>query len=136
MSITAINPDAISEYSLISDTGEDKTIFQLGTIDSFVRAYVDDTHLNIKKEDGSFDDVAIHHKYLEFVKFGLKGWKNFKDASGQDIQFKSEEVSLPRLGKRAVASDESLKCLDLKWIIELGLEIIAHNSLSKADSKN
>ena len=136
MAIIAINPSAVNEYSLLSDTGQDKTVFQLGTIDSFVRAYIDDAHLNIKKEDGSFDDVLINHKFLEFVKFGLKGWKNLKDEAGQEVQFKSEELSLPRLGSRVVASDESLKYLDLKWIIELGLEIIAHNSLSKEESKN
>jgi hypothetical protein len=136
MALIAINPDAVFEYSLVSDKGDDKTVFQLGTVDSFVRAYIDDSHLNIRKQDGEYDDVAVHHKYLEFVRFGLKGWKNFKDASGQEIPFQTEEFNVPRIGKRTIVSDASMKHLDLKWVIELGLSIITNNSLSKDESKN
>lgn len=134
--ITAINKDAIFDYSLIEDLVEEKTIFQLGVIDAFARAYIDDTHTIVKKEDGSIDDISITNKYIQFVKFGLRGWKNFKDSEGKEVIFQTEEKLFPHIGKRIIVTDECISKLDLRWIVEIGLEIINHNKLSIAESKN
>jgi len=134
--IVAINSESTFDYSLISDTGDNKTIFKLGVIDAFVRAFIDDTHTSIKKEDGSMDDIAISDKYVQFVKFGLRGWDNFKDSNGNEILFQTEEKVFPRIGKRTIVSDNCLAKLDLQWIIELGLQIVIHNKLSESESKN
>src|SRR5690348_12318379 len=131
--VVAVNPDFTFDYSLRGDASPEKTTFILGVVDSFARAHIDDTHSLVKQDDGTIESMAIANKYIGFVKFGLKGWKNFKDADGKDVEFKTEEVSFP-WGKRTVVSDESIKKLDLSWIIELGLEILVHNKLSGTDS--
>lgn len=136
--IVAINPEVVHDYSLALDDGEQKTIFKLGVIDSFTRAYIDDKYSIRKTIDGKVDleDVNVHAKYLEFVRFGLRGWVNFKDGLGQDIPFETVEVNLPNIGKRTVASDSSLKRLTLGWIVELGVEILSHNQISQEELKN
>jgi hypothetical protein len=134
--LIAINPNITKLYSLTEDTaGEEKTVFTLGVLDSLTRAYIDDKHLEITK-DLSVNDTAIHDKYVDFVRFGLRGWTFFKDKDGQEIKCETQEVTIPRLGKRTVISDASLQQLDLKWIVELGLEIILINRISKEESKN
>ena len=135
MALIAINPEHVFEYSLEQDKSEDKTIFILGVIDSLTRAYIDDVN-SIKSEDGTVSDSAVHNKYIQFVKFGLRGWRNLKDKDGKEIEFKTVEQTFSRLGKRTVVSDESIKALDLLWIIELGLHIVAHNKLSRDEIKN
>ena len=141
MTIIAINPNKTINYSLITDTDEDKVIFHLGVIDSLVRSYIDDTHLEVRrayedKQDVKFEDVALHDKYLNFVRFGLKGWDNFKDASGAIVPFKTVETTFPRLGKRTVVSDESLIMLELTYLIELGIRIVNINTVKAEDVKN
>ena len=136
MSLIPINCEAIHDYSLNSDEGPDKTIFKIGVLDSFVRAYIDDSHSTFKKDTESlFDDVGIHDKYLQFVRFGLKGWSNFKDSEGKDVPFEITEIDVPRIGKRKVVSDESMKKLDLKWTIEIGLEVVSSNQLKELEAK-
>jgi hypothetical protein len=111
--LVAINSDSVIEYSLVSDTSDNKTVFQIGTLDAFTRAYLDDSHTVIKRESGDYEDTSVHNKYIQIVKHGLRGWKNFNDAQGNAVEFKTEEVNIPRLGKRTVATDQTIKNLDL-----------------------
>lgn len=137
MALIAIDPEATIDYSLLSDTGPDKTVFKLGTIDAFVRAYLDDTHINIRKGDTvDINDVAFNHKLLEIVRFGLKGWTNFKDADGKDVPFVTEDIAVPNVGRRMAVSEDSMKHLSFSWVIELAVKINDHNSLKEADLKN
>jgi hypothetical protein len=136
--LKAINPNYTENYSLREDEGDDKTVFTVGLIDSITRAFIDDKHLEMRDADGqtSFNDVALHDKYLAFVRFGLKGWSNFKDAEGNDVPFMTEEVNFPRLGKRTVVSDEGLKRLELTAIVELGMKITSLNSTTSVEKKS
>lgn len=131
MSLIAISPDAVVDYSLVQDTSEDKTIFKIGQIDSITRAYIDDQHYSFK----DLSDTQIHTKFLDVVRFGLKGWSNFKDKDGFEVEFKTEEKIYPILGKRIIVSDESIKRLSLNSIVELGFKIISENTFSDQDKK-
>lgn len=136
MALVAINPSVEFEYSLINDIAEPKTVFKLGVLDIFTRAFLDDTHLGINRDDESLSDVAIRDKYLQFIRFGLRGWSNFKDEHGNEVEFTTEEVAFPRIGKRRVVSDASLNRIDSSWVPELVLQILTHNSLRAAELKN
>jgi len=131
MGLIALSTDVVREYSIKEDTSEDKTIFLLGGIDSITRAYIDDKHM----AQGSWDSIDIHDKFIDFVRFGLKGWRNFKDSSGNDVPFQAEEKTLPRLGKVTLASEASLKLLDLLWIVQLGNQVIENSALTDQDKK-
>ena len=115
MGIIAINPNRVVPYSLLTDNGDTKTVFHLGVIDSLSRAYLDDQHLELRKKDNDnkLEDIAIHDKYVWFVRFGLRGWENFKDENGADVPFETEEITIPRLGKKTVVKEECMKRLDL-----------------------
>ena len=130
MALIALSTDVTKNYSLNSDTAEEKTIFLLSGIDSITRAYIDDEH-----SGRDWETIAVHDKYINFVRFGLKGWTCFKNAEGIDVEFKTEEKVFPRIGKRVVATDETLKHLQLTWIVELGIEIVSNSTLSAEDKK-
>jgi len=140
MAFIAIDTSYVSDYSLLQDT-EKSVVFQLGVLDSILRAYLDDTHQLIKRngddaKDSEIENTALHDKFIQFVKFGLKGWKGLKDKNGNDIEFKTEEVTVPRVGKRQAVTDACINMLDLTWIIELGLKIITNNTVVERDIKN
>lgn len=132
--IRAFNKDYVEEYSLKDDT-EPKTIFTIGVLNAFVRAHIDDAHYSVDPVT-NINDTRISDKYIDFVRFGLRGWSNFKDASGKDIEFKTEEKIINGLGKVQVVSDDCLNKLQLKELIELGFRIVTMNSVSEQDAKN
>ncbi len=134
--IIATDISEIQEYSLREDSADNKTIFQLGVIPSNVRAYIDDTHSIYKKETEEIDNSGLNDKFYQFAKFGLKGWTNFKDKNGKDVEFMTIEQTLPRIGKRIVVSEECLSKLTLDWIVELGVQIIIGNKLMEEEKKS
>ena len=139
MAIIAININKVVPFSLLSDSGDNKTVFNLGVIDSLTRSYIDDQHLELRKKDNGdpkLEDIAIHDKYVQFVRFGLRGWENFKDAEGKDVPFETVEVVIPRLGKKTVVSEDCLKKLELMNIVELGIQILNINHVKAEDQKN
>ena len=134
----AVDPDEVRDYSLTKDTGESKVVFQLGVLDSLLRAYIDDKYYEVTKEDESvrLTDVQIHAKFVDFVRFGLRGWKNFRDRQGKEVEFAVEEIDVPGVGKRARVKDESLKRLTLGNILELGGQILAMSRVSNQEAKS
>lgn len=137
MALIATDTSQIRDYSLIQEKDStDKTIFQIGVLDVEVRAYLDDSFSIYNADKTGIDDVSLHRKYLEFVRFGLKGWSNFKDTKGLVQEFKTVEINVPRAGKRTVVSPESMNKLKLSWCIELGMEIARSSTFTEQDSKN
>lgn len=139
MPLFAIDSDATWEYSLLEErSAENPTIFVLGSLDTFTRAYIDDLHLTLKRNGSPTPEIHDHHlhqKYIQFVKFGLKDWRNFLDKEGKEIPLETEEIIIPGVGRRTVVSDKCLKKLLLPWIVELGYEIVSHNRISEEEKK-
>jgi hypothetical protein len=125
----------IKEYSLREDTYDNKTIFQLGQLNIATRAYLDDVYA-VEDKDNVINTIKLTEKYVEFVRFGLKGWTNFVDKNKVTVEFKTVEKVYPNLGKVTIVSDESLNKLTLYQVIELGGQIIRGNKLTEADLKN
>ncbi len=134
--VIAIDINAIKEYSLKDDISDNKTIFLIGQIDSITRSYVDDENAlyDFKDKDEPVK-TKFNTKLIDIIRFGVKGWKNFKDVAGFDVEFKTEEKTFPIIGKRTVMSDESISRIPSKYILELSIEIITNNTLTEEDKK-
>ena len=122
--LIAFDDKVTRDYTITSDT-EPKTIFKLGTFDTFMRAKVE---AGLSKVQDNPDDMTFW--LIQIVKFGLKGWDNL------NVPFTSEEMQIPGVGKRIVASDAAILSLKLEWINELATEIIKDNLLQGKELKN
>lgn len=69
------------------------------------------------------------------VQFGLKGWKNFKNAKGEEILFRSKKEFL--YGEdRLVVDQEVLKVIPTPILTALGWEIANKQRLGEDEKKN
>jgi len=66
--------------------------------------------------------------YFDFVRYGTLGHKDFKASNGQEIPFVKDGEAV---------SEETLDHYDLNgFILKLGTEVMAFNTLSEAERKN
>lgn len=109
--------------------------FVLGAIDVFVNTAIFDKSLKFSSNDGGdVAQVMLNEMNLEMVRFGLKGWRNFKGVDGNDTPFQVSNRTV--LGKTyQVVSDDCLQMLGIELIRELAGEIRKFNSLSKEEAK-
>lgn len=132
--VIPFNADASKNFSLKADTGENKTIFNIGFLDAHESAFLDRefTKLEVKANNGEYlPDVKIDisGKQLETVRLKLKGWSNFGDAR---CEFIEKQYTF---GKRKVLSDSSLNAVK-PYIPELANEIMAISVMSGEQEKN
>lgn len=126
--------DAVSQYSLIDDKDDPKSIFLLGFLDASEAAYLDEQFAKVElKGNGSEMQpeirVDISGKQLEAVRLKLKGAENFGG-----VKFEFTEKQYP-FGRRKVLSDASLNKVK-PFIAELGQRIIAQSAMTEAQEKN
>jgi hypothetical protein len=137
--VIAFDSTSVHDYSLKSDTDEVKTVFKIGTLDTPLRLYISDKVAKYsygKEGDKAEVEYNVNQMNLEAVRFGLRGWENFKDKAGQDVIFSTVSTAVPKLGNREGLSDFVLKKFHPDWITELGEEILRRNSISKEAEKN
>ena len=139
--IIALDINEVRPYTLESDTTEPKTVFQVGVLDGVLLSAIEDsqTQFGVSNtgDKGSPDiSVNLHGKNVEAVKFGLKGWENFKDKNGNDVLFTTQNYTVPRVGVRAGVSRDSLSRLNKDVIAELATEILKASSFDKEQEKN
>ena len=141
MAVRTFNLHSLETYSLKSDTVEPRTAFQLGPIDAPLMAALEDELMLYKKEhifrDGDTGVVLrLNQRYVEFVRFGVKGWEHLQDSTGKAVQFATQEYSVDRVGLRTGVKDELLKSFSLEDIAELAQRIQRLNKLSEDQEKN
>ncbi len=139
--VIAFDSSEVRDYSLKEDKGEQKTIFKIGTLDTPLRLYLNDKLAKYRVSDGGSNeqtevDINVNAMQLEAVRFGLRGWENFKDKAGQDVIFSTVSVAVPKIGNRDGVTDFLLKKLHPDWIAELGREILRQNEISEEVKKN
>jgi len=134
-----VNPDdPESPKNEVEKIEADATIFHLGALDVFLMGHIYDNASSLTGREGS-DEVGIHTRVqqtnLETVRFGLKGWENFKAADGSDLKYTTTKLN--KNGRSYVtASDEVLNALGVQLIQELAGKIKELSTVSKAQSKN
>lgn len=128
------NAEAISQYSLVGDKDEPKTVFLLGFLDASEAAYLDEqfSKVELKGSGGEMEpqiSVDISGKQLEAVRLKFKGADNF---GGTVFGFTEKQYPF---GRRKVLNDAGLNAIK-PFIAELGQKIIAQSSLSEEQEGN
>lgn len=137
--ITAIDVDAVRDYITKSDRAlpkEQQTVWKIGVIDSVTMARLDelDVEFNPDSEEAKVR-ANLMGRELDYVRYGLKGWENFKDKSGQEI--KPIMNTMSRAGEVfQIISDKTLKRIPPDVIRELALAIKGENKLKAYEIKN
>ena len=123
MGITGISLSETKDYVSNLDNIEPKTIWKLGVLDAEVFASLGELVNNPLK------------MMLEIVRFGLKGFENFKDANGNDVKFATISRNVGPYNYKVV-SDSVLKIIPSNIINELGSEILQMSKLGESEAKN
>lgn len=157
MALTALNAAATSNYVSDKDPGykksgkhsEDATVFELGSIDSYIQAHITSKATsyslptgmdveNMKDEEiekAMSVQIDVHTMAREAVKFCLKGWSNFLDHTGTPIKFKTKNIDLGGRQYSTVHPD-LLATMPPVLLLELYKEIENLSNLSGAQAKN
>ncbi|MFO1157275.1 MAG: hypothetical protein U1E60_00395 [Reyranellaceae bacterium] len=140
MAIKALTLSSVKLIESESDPAKgtaDATRFTIGAIDAFVSAYVFDRTLTFTETDAggiATAQVKMSEANLEAVRFGLRGWENFKDQSGNDVPFTTSDRIV--MGKKYVAvADDCLALLNQDLVRELAAAIRRINEVGPDDAK-
>lgn len=121
MALTGIDKDEVREFVSKYDTGEPKTIFELGVITQKDRLKL---FREFQGEDKNFDVVKMQEKSYELLKIGLKKIRNLYDKkSGKHKDY--TEIT-----------DDVLDMLPIGVIGELATEITQGNTIQEQEAKN
>lgn len=138
--VKAFDVTQTREYTLISDTGEDKTFFSLGVLDSQLHSFLIDKSRTFGISSSTGDsastvNVNVEMQNYDIVRFALKGWRSFKDKDGTDLKFVTVSHHTPFGRNYNVVSPV---CMDYvkPYIQELAREIIKDNTVTKEDEKS
>lgn len=133
MSIIGISKSEIQEH--ISDRDEFKTesegatVWILGSLDVNVRARIGDRAMVMEQgEEGTRFFVQGGTRTIDTVRFGLKGWRNFKDDKGNQFVFVTRILVIAG-EPYDVVTDECLGFIPPIVLNELAQKILEHNSL-------
>jgi len=124
--ITGIDVRLSQKYISKYDTSEPKTTWHLGVLSVHIFAYLGEKMLDSAKSMESMIDI---------VSFGLKGFENFKDKDGKDVEFTTKNTNI--CGKAyQVVSDNIISIIPVDIIVELGSKILEITKLSESQIKN
>lgn len=132
MAITGLskleNTEYISEKDPCKTEAEGATVFILGAIDKETLGALRDNMQILEMAEGK-NRVVMNTTsvYVKACRIGLRGWRNFKDANGKDIPYKTEEDTLFGKGYRVITQD-IIGMFPMDLLIELGQAIVEKNS--------
>ena len=138
MSVTVFDVAETREYTLKADT-EDPTTWIIGRVDHRLWSSIQDKYQRFALNDlgaeakgtVSFD---LNARNDDFVRFGIKGWRNLKDKQGNDVAFSTESTQTA-VGNRQGLADRMLEMIR-PFVAELAAEIEAFNGVTRAEQKN
>ena len=141
MAITGLSKQETTEYISEKDPckneAEGATVFLIGAVDKETIGALKDSAQILEQVDGSQRIILNTSATMtRACRVGLRGWRNFKDANGKDIPFRTEEDYL--FGKsRKLVTEDAIACLPYDLIMELGRVIVDKNSrMDDVISKN
>lgn len=128
--ILPISNKAVVEYSLHNDTDEPKTIFHLGYLTSTQKAAL---AIQFKKASKENDEPSLW--WFSIIRFGLKGWSNFKRADGTDYLYKTSKTIISGFNEFVTMSDDCFEAFTLDQVAELAGKLMEINYLSEEEKK-
>ena len=140
--LTGINIFESKPYtSKLDKDSANPTVFQIGLLDSNLRAFIEDQTTSFEfssknPKEAAKANINASKRNLMVVRFGVKGLENFIDPrDGKAVKF--DTVSLPVNGKSyRVVTDEIVSMFPKALIDELADVILADNTLSEDETKN
>lgn len=137
MSIDPIAVGQIKEYQLKRDK-ENPTIWMIGPLDSITKSKIVSSFGRIEIVDEKpvyvQGDIDFAKNNFTIVKYGLKGFRNFK-LNGEEVEFKTVKEKVFDIDMEVVA-EETLKKIPLFAINELSSVIWGENQVSEELEKN
>lgn len=147
MGIKALKLDAVRPFISASEERKDgklvdeanATIWEIGTLDSRIAGRIRDMATTVSVDPNAPDEdvntqINLAEVNYQTVMFGLKGWKNFRDADGNDIPFRTKSRTFSG-GTYRVVDPDLMKLIPMHVIDELAAEIKKDNEVSAADAK-
>ena len=138
MPVVAITPGLTDKFSVKGDTGPDRTVFNLGSLDSVIQAHItDETVVIIQGSDDTESHAAVRGNAvaIKTCRFCIRGWSNFKDADGNDIPFETEKVTVEGQEYDAVPP-RLLRLIPLPVMREISDRIDEINGVSDDEGKD
>lgn len=130
--------DYVSTHDSNKTEAEGATVFVLGTLDLGMRMKLLDNAFDMVQGGEGPARININRNTvnMDAVKYGLKGWRNFRDRSGEkEIPFTTETETLG--GKPyTVVSKECMNLLPTNVLLELGQKIMDINSVDAGFAGN
>ena len=116
------------------------SVFTCVAVDGLLRAFIEDSFSKpsdfVKETEEKEEEVTRSRKSVNFAKFGLRSWTNVKDNAGKDILLELEEVNVPNVGKRICVKDSCLRRIPIIALLQIGMSILIHSTLSGTEQKN
>ena len=114
------------------------TVFELAGLDVATMAGIQDRAMNMAANDVNPETgmpnmsvkMQINETNIEAVRFGLRGWRNFKDAKGKEIKFAAETLKVGDKTYQIVAP-ECMDRLDVGLVQELANQIKERSQVTK-----
>lgn len=124
MAIKAVNIQTIIPFVSDDDPGkgtDQETAFQIGALDTYVMARLQDGLTEFTQESQNNEasaKVHLHAVAIQSAQFGIRGWKNFQDDKGNEIQFKT--ITKIVYGKKyEVVADELMMMIPIGVVMEI-----------------
>lgn len=137
MALKALSIDKVKTYESKLDTEkgtENATVFQIKALSARQAAKIRDKSTKFAADGQGETTVTMEMNTanVEFVRYGLKGWTNFKDEAGNLVEFKSTKDK----DEVECVHEDCLNLLPSDLIQELSQEIQGFNNLSETERKN
>lgn len=141
--IIAIDTHEEIEYILKADrASETPTVFRLAVLDSVTLGRIEDELLRFSRKVGAGIDEAasvsmpINRYAEEVVLFGVRGWSNFQNSKGKEVEYDSISKGLFGLKPQPTMNPNLLPLFKRAWLTELSDAILGKNHLDKETEKN
>jgi len=135
--VDPISVGMTKEYTLKGDK-KNPTIWVIGPLDSIMKSKFLASFGKIEVKDGKpvyvQGDIDYTQNNFSLVKYGLKGFKNFK-IKDKEVEFKTKKEKVFNVEMEVVAED-TLKMIPLFAINELANEIWGENQVGEDLEKN
>ncbi len=113
------------------------TMFLLGTMPSRLNAMLKDNSTKFlvgSESENITADFSPHYAAFDRVRLGVRGWKNYQDASGSEVEFKTESISINGYKYKAITG-EVMDRLPISLIQELSMALETFNTPAAEDLK-
>ena len=129
--LVPMDKNALIEYSLVGDEGDNKTIFRLGYLNSRQKAAL---AIQSKKSTKDTEENSIW--WFDIIRFGLRGWTNFKLSNGNEYEFKTDKAIISGFGEFVVMHQDCFEAFTLDQVAELAGKLYELNYIPVMEKKS